>query len=63
MLSFWLLCGMLLSSAYTSNLLANLVSVELEKTVDTVDQMVERGHLVHHETVPFVFHFSFAVLV
>ncbi len=46
LLFVWLPCGLLISSAYTSNLLASLVSVELKPTVDIVEQLVESGHLI-----------------
>ncbi len=42
----WLPGGLLLSSAYTSNLLANLISVESEQTVDTFQQLVDNGHML-----------------
>ncbi len=45
-LSVWLPCGLLLSFAYSSNLLANLVSVEKEEAVDTFEQIVDEGHMV-----------------
>ncbi len=43
-LKLWILCGTLVSTAYTSNLLANLVKVRPGKAVDTFEQLLEGQH-------------------
>ncbi len=57
-LNIWFLCGILLSYAYTCNLLANLVSVETEKPVDTFQDILEQGHmltvLAGNSLIPFL---------
>ncbi len=46
LLFVWLPCGFLLSAAYTSNLKANLIAVSKEDTVDTLQDILDNGHLL-----------------
>ncbi len=45
-LNIWFLSGILLSYAYSCNLLANLVSVSTEKPVDTFQDILDNGHML-----------------
>ncbi len=57
-LNVWFLCGILLSYAYTCNLLANLISAESEKPVNTFQDILDQSHMLTvldgNSLVPFM---------